>query len=258
MLSKLNAKSFFLGKNFYLFLFAVVFSTVFFINTKVAHATSDPPSYTGQYWNLPEYGEGSCDIPSVFPTSTPTVTRQDNVVDFNWHTGSPTSTIQSDCFVARWTKTINVNAGVYVFSALVDDGVRVYVDDNLIIDQWGDHDSEEFSQKITLASGSHTVRVEYFEHYDNARINFSYRAMFADHGTWGTNDDVNAMTTGDDGTIYIGGSFSYVGPNTGQGVPLNKTTGVPTPNFPQIYNGTVYASVPDGSGGGTLVEISGQ
>ena len=52
----------------------------------------------------------------------------------------------------------------------------------------------------------------------------------------------------DGATIYIGGSFSYVGPNTGCGVPLSTSTGLPASTFPRV-NEAVRAVASDGSGG---------
>ncbi len=49
-------------------------------------------------------------------------------------------------------------------------------------------------------------------------------------------------------TLFVGGSFSFVGPVTGAGVPVDPVTGVPAAGFPRV-NGTVIAAVPDGSGG---------
>lgn len=49
-------------------------------------------------------------------------------------------------------------------------------------------------------------------------------------------------------TLYVGGSFSFVGPVTGSGVPIDPGTGAPAAGFPRV-NGTVVAAVPDGSGG---------
>ena len=65
--------------------------------------------------------------------------------------------------------------------------------------------------------------------------------------TWVTNGPVNAIACTTD-TVYIGGEFSYVGPCTGGGVPIDTGTGKPVGTFPKV-NGHVYASVPDGSGG---------
>jgi Domain of unknown function (DUF5122) beta-propeller len=47
--------------------------------------------------------------------------------------------------------------------------------------------------------------------------------------------------------IYIGGGFTYVGPNTGSAVPVDGT-GEPLAKYPKV-NGSVYSVIPDGSGG---------
>ncbi len=70
-----------------------------------------------------------------------------------------------------------------------------------------------------------------------------------DSGTWVPNGLVRAITTAPDGTAYIGGDFSYVGPRTGGCVPVSPTgTGRVVESFPQV-NGSVQTIKPDGSGG---------
>jgi hypothetical protein len=49
-------------------------------------------------------------------------------------------------------------------------------------------------------------------------------------------------------TLYVGGNFTYAGPITGSGVPVDEVTAAVPPGFPRV-NGTVNAVVPDGSGG---------
>jgi hypothetical protein len=63
---------------------------------------------------------------------------------------------------------------------------------------------------------------------------------------WITDGTVAAMVQ-DGSTLYVGGTFSQVGPVTGKGVPIDST-GLRIPNFP-VVNGTVYAVASDGSGG---------
>jgi len=66
---------------------------------------------------------------------------------------------------------------------------------------------------------------------------------------WGTNGTVNTMLK-DGNTLYIGGAFTSVSPNTGGGAALDTSTGItPTGVIPRTINGTVNAVVPDGSGG---------
>ena len=64
---------------------------------------------------------------------------------------------------------------------------------------------------------------------------------------WGTNGTVHAVRQVGN-HIYVGGSFTQAGPNTGFGVALDPSTGVWAPAFPKI-NGIVLTAVPDGEGG---------
>ena len=77
--------------------------------------------------------------------------------------------------------------------------------------------------------------------------------------TWVTNGPVYAIAPAGD-RVYIGGSFSLVGPYTGGGVPINSSTGAPVSAFPKI-NGTVYATCTDGNGGwfvgGSFTSVDG-
>jgi trimeric autotransporter adhesin len=59
---------------------------------------------------------------------------------------------------------------------------------------------------------------------------------------------VKAIAVGEDGTVYVGGNFTRMGPQTGGGVPVSATTGEPRARFPAV-NGGVGVAVPDGSGG---------
>ncbi len=77
--------------------------------------------------------------------------------------------------------------------------------------------------------------------------------------TWVPNGRVDAIACSDD-TVYLGGKFSYVGPLTGQGVPLDRATGEPLDTFPKV-KGIVHASAPDGNGGwyigGDFTQVGG-
>jgi hypothetical protein len=68
-----------------------------------------------------------------------------------------------DNFSARFVQTVSIGAGVYRFVAGSDDGVRVWVDNQLVINQWVQQSFRTVTGDINLAAGTHTVRVEYFE-----------------------------------------------------------------------------------------------
>jgi hypothetical protein len=86
-----------------------------------------------------------------------------NDLNFNWGTGSPSPVIPRDYFSARFTQSRNFDAGNYRFVAQVDDGIRVYVDDRLVIDEWREQSYRTFFGDIPLTAGVHNIRVEYLE-----------------------------------------------------------------------------------------------
>lgn len=100
----------------------------------------------------------------------PVLTRNDSNIDFNWGSGSPAPNMSSDNFSVRWTRNLYFDGATYRFHAVVDDGVRLWVDDNLVIDQWWDNSEREVTGDIGLGSGNHNVRVEYYEHAGDSRI----------------------------------------------------------------------------------------
>ena len=55
-------------------------------------------------------------------------------------------------------------AGTYTFTAVDDDGVRLWVDGTPVIDQWQDQaESPPRRGTIALGAGTHEVKVEYYE-----------------------------------------------------------------------------------------------
>jgi hypothetical protein len=100
---------------------------------------------------------------------SPVLVRNDSEIRFNWGTGAPAFGLPADNFSARWTRTLPFNEGTYIFNAAVDDGIRVYVDNVLIIDRWvtGPH---QVSGVHYLPLGQHEVRVEYYDESGDAHI----------------------------------------------------------------------------------------
>ncbi len=93
----------------------------------------------------------------------PTLVRYDRDIRFNWGTGSPAPGLPADHFSIRWTQTAHFDGGLYHFTATVDDGIRVFVDGQLLIDQWKVTAATTYEAGIELAAGDHSLRVEYFE-----------------------------------------------------------------------------------------------
>ena len=114
--------------------------------------------------------------PSGNPAFSQQETRGQNPLDYNWSTGSPqsvalgTNVVGNDYWSARWQGDFSFENGNYVFRANVDDGVRLYLDGLLVLDQWRDGYKEVSNRVIGVGPGQHTVVVEYYERTGNASI----------------------------------------------------------------------------------------
>lgn len=77
--------------------------------------------------------------------------------------GAPQEGVPADRFATFARSTLNVNAGAYRFTFTSDDGLRVYLDGNLIIDNWEIHEASVNTNTVELESGEHLLEVEHFE-----------------------------------------------------------------------------------------------
>jgi glucose/arabinose dehydrogenase len=126
------------------------------------------PGYVGEYWNA---GTGAS--PTI-PATAPNLTRNDDKVDFYWGSSAPDASINADHFIARWTKTQNFDAGTYTFTTQSDDGIRVYIDGEAVIDQWNNHGVTTHTGNKTLTAGNHSIRVEFYDNTHDAVAKFSW------------------------------------------------------------------------------------
>ena len=97
-----------------------------------------------------------------------------SVFDYNWPSHVP-FTPYADNFGFDATAEINMQrpgGGMVQFTVGSDDGVRLYVDDNLIIDHWTAHAYTVESQSIHLTPGKHTLRLQYWERTGLAHVKF--------------------------------------------------------------------------------------
>lgn len=91
-------------------------------------------------------------------------TRTDAQLNFNWDRRPPAPGMSSTDFSIRWTgRLLAEQSGTYSFSAVVDDGIRLWVDGIKVIDAWGPHDHESVQGDVVLAAGQlYDLKVEYF------------------------------------------------------------------------------------------------
>jgi single-stranded DNA-binding protein len=116
------------------------------------------PDWKGEYWNNRGF------------RGTPALVRNDSTVDFNWNRGAPDSRLPADDFAVRWSRRMGFEEGLYRFHTLADDGVRLYIDGSLVIDEWNVGREREIVREINLSSGKHSLRLDYFELTGDARV----------------------------------------------------------------------------------------
>ncbi len=106
----------------------------------------------------------------------PILVREDKAIDFNWGTHSPApGLIEPDGFSVRWTRELNVSAGWYRFDMTVDDGGRLWVDSDLLINSWKDQGARLYTTgALYLPDGSVPIRMEYYENTGLATAKLSW------------------------------------------------------------------------------------
>lgn len=123
------------------------------------------PGLQGEYFN------------NRFLTGTPAYVDSVSTIDFAWGNGSPsTAAVGNDNFSIRWTGYLNApTTGTYTLATNSDDGARLYVDGNLIIDDWSDHAPRVRTGSVFLQAGELVaVVLEYYENGGGATIQLGW------------------------------------------------------------------------------------
>ena len=104
----------------------------------------------------------------------PVLVRNDKHVDFKWEDGSFAPNEPVDHFSVRWTGYfVPKNSGAYQFYTSADDGVRLFIDDKPVIDDWQRHAETLDSYSIQMDAGHfYKIRLEYFEAVGTATVGF--------------------------------------------------------------------------------------
>ncbi len=122
------------------------------------------PTWEATYWN-------SSDLSGAV-----VLQRTEANIDYNWGDGSPlVGTVNADNFSARWTRYIDVTPGTYSFTITSDDGMRLWVDGELILDAWYEHAALTLTAQKYLGPGHHLIKVEYYEKAGLAVVQLSWQ-----------------------------------------------------------------------------------
>lgn len=153
--------------------------------TGIDQPTAQPPAGGG--WNAEYFANTDLLAPAV-------LAREDREIAFDWGAGSPDPQLPPDGFSVRWTRNLAFPGATHRFLVQADGGVRLFVNDQLLIDQWQDQGlSADASASIDLAPGVHTVRLEYVDQQGNASVALQWESVdfYPDwRGEYFTNPDL--------------------------------------------------------------------
>ena len=126
----------------------------------------------------------------------------DKSISFMWNDKGPFEDFQKDNFSVRWTGYLKPDkSDKYTFDVSSDDGVRLYIDDKLIINDWNDHAVLTNSYTMELNAGQlYKIKLEYYEKGGGAIIKFGWRKpneqLISDAITAAKNSDIAIVFAG--------------------------------------------------------------
>ena len=101
----------------------------------------------------------------------------DKTINFNWDVEAPVGNVDPETFSMSWEgRLLAPETGEYTFFITGDDGVRLFVDNVLLIDQWRDMNSEEHRMRMKLHAGhAYPIKLEYFENRKFASVKLQWQ-----------------------------------------------------------------------------------
>lgn len=103
-------------------------------------------------------------------SGSPVLVRDEARISNNWGIGSPGPGVNSDFWSARWSRTLQARAGQYRIILTSDDGSRLFINNQLIIDNWRVQGRTSQATDFFTQGGNLEVRVEFFDQTGGAEL----------------------------------------------------------------------------------------
>ncbi|WP_161488085.1 glycoside hydrolase family 3 C-terminal domain-containing protein [Sedimentisphaera cyanobacteriorum] len=164
--------------------------------------------------------------------NNPAEVRIDNQINFRWTGKTPAKRIPKTNFSVRWTGALKAEqAGDYEFGLNSDDGSRLYIDGELVIDNWGDHATKLETGKYKLEKNKfYEIKVEYYNGIKDSVVKLlwgkeaNYKKIF--------NEDAQMASRCGAAVIFAGLSHKY--DSEGRDKPDMKLPGIQTEQIKAI------------------------
>jgi hypothetical protein len=130
--------------------------------------------YAGSVWSFTTFSGGGVKaeyFSNMTLSGPPAVTQIEDQIDHYWGEGTIAGLL-NDGVSARWTADLEIAiADTYTFITTSDDGVRLWLDGELLIDNWTEHGPmDNYSRPVELAPGIYELRVEWYDFWAGATL----------------------------------------------------------------------------------------
>lgn len=128
---------------------------------------NDGNRYEGPVWSFTTFSGGGVKaeyFPNMTLSGEPAVTQIEDQIEHYWGEGAIVGPL-ADAVSARWTADLEIAiADTYTFITTSDDGVRLWLDGKLLIDNWTGHGPmDDYSRPVELAPGIYSLRLEWYD-----------------------------------------------------------------------------------------------
>ena len=167
-------------------------------------------------------------------------TNIDPVIDFTWTNGTSPD-LSNGLYTVRWTGQVQPQySETYIFDTVSDDGVKLWVNDQLLIDKWQNQSGTEWTNAIALQGGTrYNIKLEYLQNGGKAQVHlYWYSAdqsrqiipsscLYPTNGLNGSTSNAPSVITSALSAVgFVGQPFSFT--VTGANTPLGFTaSGLP-------------------------------
>ncbi len=176
---------------------------------------------TGQY-----YDNASATYTNAANFTGLMLTQVDPTINFDWGTNAPIASMGTNTFSIRWTGQVQPeHSETYIFGTRSSDGVKLWVNGQLLIDQWQTQGTTDWTNQIPLEAGvRYDIKLEYFENTGSASVQLYWysesqtKQPIPLERLYPTAAAPAVITSPTSAVGLVGGAFSYL--VTGSNLPL--------------------------------------
>ncbi len=149
-------------------------------------------------------------------------------LNFDWRDNAPAPSVPSENFSSRFLRYVLFDAGAYRFTVFADDGVRLWVDDKLLIEEWRDGQRATYQANVALTQGYHRVQVDHYDGGGWASLALNWEVLTT---STATPTPTHTYTSTPTRTYTPTSTRTYTPTPTRTHTPTTTRTYTPTPTY---------------------------